>query len=130
MNFQLIIVDDDPEYIFFHKLLAKKSGISENPLTFNEGREFIEYLSEIKDRDFSNMLVLLDIYMSDLDGWDVLNFLETLKAENKIKVILISSSVSMEDKRKAMKYTSVIEYIEKPLMLNYLVNLKEQPLFQ
>jgi response regulator RpfG family c-di-GMP phosphodiesterase len=129
MNFNLIIVDDDPEYIFFHKLLAKKSGLSENPLTFNGGQEVIDYLSENVGKQFANTLVFLDIYMLGVDGWGVLDYIETLKVPEKIKVILISSSVNINDKRKAIKYSSVIEYIEKPLMLNYLINLKSQHVF-
>lgn len=129
MNFDLIIVDDDAEYIFFHKLLAKKSGLSEDPLTFSSGQEVIDHLSTIIDQDINNTLIFLDIYMQDVDGWGVLDYLQTVNRHDKIKVILITSSVSMDDKRKAIQYPSVIEYIEKPLMMNYLINLKNQTIF-
>ena len=129
MNFELIIVDDDAEYIFFHKLLAKKSGLSEDPLTFSSGQEVIDHLSSIIDQDLNNTLIFLDIYMQDVDGWGVLDYLESVNRHDKIKVILITSSVSMDDKRKAIQYQSVIEYIEKPLMMNYLINLKNQSIF-
>jgi CheY-like chemotaxis protein len=129
MNFDLIIVDDDAEYIFFHKLLAKKSGLSEDPLSFSSGQEVIDYLTSIIDQDFDNILIFLDIYMQDVDGWGVLDFLQTVNHHNKIKVILITSSVSMDDKKKAIQYPTVIEYIEKPLMMNYLINLKTQSIF-
>ena len=118
------------QYIFFHKLLAKKSGISEDPMTFAGGSEIIEYLSGIKDQDFDNLLIFLDIYMENIDGWGVLDYIQTLQCPDKIKVVLITSSVSMDDKKKAIKYPSVIEYIEKPLVLNYLINLKNQLLFK
>jgi len=72
MNYDLIIVDDDPEYIFFHSILAKKSGINEAPITLQGGQELIDYLFEIKDKDFKNQLIFLDIYMQGTDGWDVL----------------------------------------------------------
>ena len=129
MNFELIIVDDDAEYIFFHKLLAKKSGLSEDPLTFSSGQEVIDHLSSIVDQEINNTLIFLDIYMQDVDGWGVLDYLQTVNRHDKIKVILITSSVSMDDKRKAIQYPSVIEYIEKPLMMNYLINLKNQSIF-
>ncbi|MFC5190349.1 response regulator [Algoriphagus aquatilis] len=129
MNFDLIIVDDDAEYIFFHKLLAKKSDLNEDPLTFSSGREVIDHLSSIIDQDINNTLIFLDIYMQDVDGWGVLDYLESVNRHDKIKVILITSSVSMDDKRKAIQYQSVIEYIEKPLMMNYLINLKSQSIF-
>mgnify|MGYP006140118013 FL=1 len=129
MNFDLIIVDDDAEYIFFHKLLAKKSGLSEDPLTFASGQEVIDHLASIVDKEINNTLIFLDIYMQDVDGWGVLDYLKTVNRHDKIKVILITSSVSMDDKKKAIQYPSVIEYIEKPLMMNYLINLKTQAIF-
>jgi CheY-like chemotaxis protein len=129
MNFKLIIVDDDPEYIFFHKLLAKKSGFYEDPLTFSSGQEVIDFLATEQDEDQENILIFLDIYMTDVDGWGVLDYLQSINRPDKIKVILITSSVSMEDKKKAIQYPNVIEYIEKPLMMNYLINLKNQLIF-
>jgi CheY-like chemotaxis protein len=129
MNFDLIIVDDDAEYIFFHKLLAKKSGLSEDPLTFSGGQEVIDHLETLVTQDFNNTLIFLDIYMQDVDGWGVLDYLKKVNRDDKIKVILITSSVSMDDKKKAIQYPSVIEYIEKPLMMNYLINLKTQAIF-
>lgn len=130
MNFELIIVDDDPEYIFFHKLLAKKSGISENPLTFQGGKELLDHLNANCNPHFKNTLILLDIYMIPMDGWAVLDYLTSLNCLDKIKVVLITSSVNLNDKRKAMQYPGVIEYIEKPLMINNLVELVNRPLFQ
>jgi len=129
MNFDLIIVDDDPEYVFFHKLLAKKSGISEDPLTFTRGEDLMDYLDTIKDTNFQNKLIFLDIYMTGVDGWEVLDYIESLQCRDRLKVILITSSVSMADKKNAVKYPSVIEYIEKPLMINYLLFLKTQSIF-
>jgi CheY-like chemotaxis protein len=67
--------------------------------------------------------------MMDVDGWGVLEFLQSKNLPGKIKVILITSSVSMEDKKRAVQYPNVIEYIEKPLMMNYLINLKNQNIF-
>lgn len=129
MKFNLLIVDDDPEYIHLHKILAEKSGFNENPITFRGGQEIIDYISTEIINDFDNTLIFLDIFMFDVDGWEVLDYLESLNIPEKIKVILISSSVNMEDKIKAIKYKSVIEYIEKPLLLNYLSNLKNQCIF-
>lgn len=129
MNFNLIIVDDDPDSIFLHSLLCKKTGFNENPLTFSGGQEVIDYLSEKATINFSNTLLFLDIYMAKVDGWGVLEYLKTLNRPDKIKVILISSSVNMNDKSRAIKYNSVIEYIEKPLLFDYLINLKNQAIF-
>jgi CheY-like chemotaxis protein len=129
MNFNLVIVDDDPDTILLHSIISKKAGFDGNTLTFPGGQELIDYFTEYFNDESPNHLIFLDIYMIPVDGWMVLDFLKTLNRPDKIKVILISSSVNISDKRKAIKYHSVIEYIEKPLMTKYLINLKNQVIF-
>ena len=125
-NFNLIIVDDDPNFLFIHDVLAKKSDFHQTPLKFEDGYDAIRFLEENMDK---NHLLFLDIYMKTIDGWGVLDFIENKNIPEKIKVILISSSVNVADKNKAMEYSSVIDYIEKPLPVEYLNMLKEQVIF-
>lgn len=125
-NFELLIVDDDPSFLFLHEVLAKKSGFHDSPQKFEDGGDVVKFLSKGEDK---NYLLFLDIYMKQMDGWGVLDFIEKQNKPNKIKVILISSSINSEDKNRALDYTSVIEYIEKPLLLGYLEILKDQVLF-
>lgn len=127
MNFDLLIVDDDLQFQYLHKRLVEKSEFHPDPKCVSGGDEAIDY---VKGKDNkTNLLIFLDIYMEGVSGWEVLDYLESLKVPQKIKVILISSSVNMADKRKALKYHSVIEYIEKPLLLDYLIMLKDLPIF-
>ncbi|AMQ56491.1 response regulator [Algoriphagus sanaruensis] len=128
MNFKLIIVDDDTDYQFFHKLLAMKAEFHHDPICLSSGREAIEYLEKEKDSK-DNILIFLDLYMVDMDGWQVLDYIESLDQPHRIKVIVITSSVNMADKKKAIRYSCIIEYIEKPLMKNYLIALKQSQLF-
>lgn len=128
MKFDLLIVDDDSDYKFFHKLLATKTGFHPNPTCFSSGREVIDYL-EIHKNDPENILIFLDLYMSEIDGWQVVEYIETLNQPHRIKVIIITSSINISDKRNALKFSCIIEYIEKPLMKNYLFALREAQIF-
>lgn len=128
MNFELLIVDDDPDTIFFYNLLVKISSFHPNPLTFANGQEIIDFLKNQKEST-SNFLIFLDIYMGEKKGWEVMNYIKTLNKPEKIKVILISSSIDIIDKRMAMNYENIIDYVEKPLLKNYLVTLKSKVLF-
>lgn len=127
MNFDLLIVDDDLQFQFLHTRLVEKSEFHDSPICVSGGEEAIEFVKG-KKKD-SNLLIFLDIYMTGTDGWGVLDYLDSLNVPRRIKVILVSSSVNIEDKKRALKYHSVIEYIEKPLMVEYLMMLKEYPIF-
>jgi response regulator of citrate/malate metabolism len=124
MNFDLLIVDDDLNYQFIHKLITKKSGFHSNPKCFGSGKEAIDYLEKNKSSD-ENILIFLDLYMQEIDGWGVADFVEFLNQPQRIKIFIISSSVNLADKQKAIKYTCIVEYIEKPLELDYLESIKD-----
>ena len=128
MKFDILLVDDDPDTLFLHEILIKKAGLNPSPKKFESGQKIIDFLKS-NPPEKEKYLLFLDIYMTDVDGWQVLDFIEKLKLHSNLKVMLLSSSVNFEDKRKAMEYPSVIEYIEKPLMLHYLERLEEQAIF-
>ncbi|MBY5949491.1 response regulator [Algoriphagus marincola] len=125
-NFDLLIVDDDPAFRKIHEALVSRSEFHQAPVLLENGQTTIEYL---ESNPSGNKLLLLDIFMPVVDGWAVLDYIEELKKPESIKVILITSSVNKSDKVKAMDYVSVIEYIEKPLVEDYLRMLKNQFLF-
>lgn len=128
MKFDLLIIDDDPDYQFFHKLLAVKTGFHHQPKCFCSGKEVIEFLEDHTYTE-ENFLLFLDLFMVEIDGWGVLDYIESLNQPHRIKVIVVTSSINIADKRKAMRYKSVIEYIEKPLMKHYLLSIKDSPIF-
>lgn len=71
-------------------------------------------------------LILLDVNMPELDGWEVLYHLEQRKIN--CDVIMLSSSMHFEDIERAKQYENVKCYIRKPLteekIVRYLVEQK------
>ena len=84
-----------------------------------------DYLKKNYQTD-QQFLIFLDIYMPNLDGWAVLDFIESSFKTLNIKVILVSSSVNKDDKAKSKEYASVIDYVEKPLLMSHLKDLQKQ----
>lgn len=127
-DFQVIVVDDDPQFIFLHNWSLKKLGFNVHPEHFQNGEKLVEFFNQNEDSQ-SKFLILLDIYMPIMDGWEVLEFLESKGSFDAIKVILVTSSVDKGDKIKAENYTSIIDFLEKPLAIDYLIGLKDKTLF-
>lgn len=128
MNFDLLIVDDDSKFQLIHQIIAKKSGFHSAPKCFNSGKEVLEYLELNKNLD-QNILILLDLFMPEIDGWGVADYVESLNQPHRIKIFIVSSSVNLAEKQKAMRYSCIIEYIEKPLEMNYLESIKDTIFF-
>ena len=113
MDYQVIIVDDDPMMLFLHKNLISKSGICLEPQTFLNGEEALEYLMG-QPLGNSYYTILLDINMPVMNGWQLLEELKDQPIAEVIDVAIVSSSVDKRDREKAFEYAMVATYLTKP----------------
>lgn len=111
-NYKVLVVDDDPVVQFLHRQLVLKAGISSEVWVFNNGKEAIQYLLSEAKADCPH-LVLLDINMPVMDGWEMLDILKL--TQTPVDVIVVSSSINKEDREKALTYKMVSAYLSKPL---------------
>ena len=91
--------------------------------TFLDPGEGLEYLiSTYSKSDSNNAMLFLDINMPFTTGWDVLDkYMNTPDGlREKIKIYILSSSVNQQDKEKSSRYAAVLDYLVKPLSLQYL----------
>lgn len=115
------IIDDDKVFHFIIKKLFIKSKLDINPSFYFNGQEAIE---EIRNNISLGIplpdLILLDINMPIMDGWQFLDeFRKTNKGnDKKTTIYLISSSDSISDMNKAKEYEDQIkDYILKPMTI-------------
>lgn len=113
MAHKILIVDDDPTIVFLHKTLMIKRGITDNPLTFLNGKEAFDYLKKEEPGE-STYVVLLDINMPVMNGWQFLDKLEEEEFSSRIDVAIVTSSVDKADREKASSYNRVVAYLTKP----------------
>lgn len=111
---QTVIVDDSDIVIFLHTEILSYSKLSSNPLSALNGQEALDLITK-KGSQEEEYLVLLDINMPVMDGWQFLETLETLENAPKVHVVIVTSSIDTIDKKKAAKFSNVIGFFEKPL---------------
>jgi len=113
-----IVIDDD----FINNVICQQVILCEMPgakvdIYLNANKGF-EYINEVySGQGAKNAVLFLDINMPALNGWDILEMLSESPALQKqqLKIYLLSSSVTPEDKQKADDAALVAGYIEKPL---------------
>lgn len=109
----IILVDDDPINNLINKRLISKLQVAEKVEEFLEAEKALEKLSSLDQKE--KALILLDINMPVMNGWDFLNhYIENL-SHRPDKIVMLSSSIDFQDRIKAKSYSCVKGFIEKPL---------------
>jgi CheY-like chemotaxis protein len=121
-----VIADDDEIAIAIHKIYLKKSGLSLNPSSFINGKEALDYVSQSEDNN-TIYLVFLDINMPVLNGWEFMDEIKNKPMENRVHIVLVTSSINKIDKEKAKNYTNTIDYLLKPITLEDCLRIKSLP---
>src|SRR5688572_13677837 len=114
----ILLVDDDTINNFINEKLLKKLDVSNKTSVVINGEEAINFLKEVCDRDSTQCpeLILLDINMPVMDGFEFLERYKDLNIPNKssIIIVMLTTSTNPNDTERLNK-TGVAGYINKPL---------------
>lgn len=122
---KVLIIDDDSIVIFIQEKMLKKYGITDAPSSFQDARKAIAFLETQKSEDI--FLILLDINMPGMNGWEFLEIIRSMEISEKVLVFMVTSSIDSFDKEKAKNYKNVISFIEKPISVDNCIKIKEHP---
>jgi len=108
---KIFIADDDDDILSILTLMLKTKGYEVQAST--NANTVFEQGSQLPD------LILLDIWMSGIDGRDVCNRLKKDAAMKDIPVIFVSANSQLEEIALACKAS---DYISKPFEMDYLLD--------
>ena len=120
----ICIIDDDPIFRFGTKKLMEKVQASLNFLIYKNGKEaFEDIIYKLKSNTNIPDVILLDLNMPIMDGWQFLDEFATIENTERIPIYIVSSSVDSRDIEKAKNYEIVNDYIIKPFSLSVIQDL-------
>ena len=125
MNHRIVLIDDDSLTNYVHHALLSRAlpGVDIHP--FTRGSEALSYLRLNAFRDDMEHLILLDINMPEMSGWEVLKAIESTLPEIRAEVAVLTSSIDEADRKRALSQSRVISFVSKPLdqsKLNLILN--------
>jgi DNA-binding response OmpR family regulator len=117
----IVYIEDDPEMIDLVSLIVTKRGFK--VIGAEGGRQGLDLVKSEKPT-----LVLLDLMMPDIDGWDVYQQLKSEEETKDIPVIIITAKAQSIDRVLGLHIAKVDDYISKPFRPQDLIDSIEHVL--
>lgn len=124
-DLDILIVEDDLVISRLHKFSLKGALENEVQICVN-GREALDYLDTVAGKK-EKILVLLDLNMPVMNGWDFLDACHSKPYVDRLVVVVVTSSSYREDNLKALNYERVVAYYTKPLRREYIPKILQHP---
>ncbi|HAV92350.1 TPA: two-component system response regulator [candidate division WOR-3 bacterium] len=110
---KILIIDDDEDIISLIKIILENESYS--VIGASSGEEGIKTAIKQKPE-----LILLDIMMPIMDGWEILKMLRTEESTRKIPVAMLTCKTDVKDKLTGLQ-EGAIDYITKPFSPEELI---------
>jgi DNA-binding response OmpR family regulator len=114
---RILMIDDDREMITLGRLILEREGFE--VISAHGGLEGLEILNKM---DQQIDLILLDIMMLGMDGWQVLQIIKSNENLAQIPVIMLTARHYLEDESETSNYAGMFDgYVVKPFVVRDLL---------
>lgn len=107
MGHKILVVDDEPDVLLLCRVNLEFEGY--DVIEANDGAEALEILADREDID----LVLLDVMMPGVDGWQVLDQIRSNSSLQDVPVVMLTAKVQQNDQIKGLA-EGAVAYVTKP----------------
>ena len=108
MSKRILCIEDEPEMIELIRLILARAGYE--VLGAESGPDALDLLAANPDID----LILLDLMMPEMDGWEVYQRLKADERTSQIPVIIVTAKAQRIDRVLGLYIVGVDDYLTKP----------------
>lgn len=120
---RIVCIEDEPEMIDLIQLILERKGFE--VIGASGGKAGLESIKKEKPD-----VILLDLMMPDMDGWEVYQQIKADKEMRDIPVIVVTAKAQSIDKVLGLHIAKVDDYIPKPFSPQELVDSIQQVLLK
>jgi CheY-like chemotaxis protein len=120
-----IVIDDSKLDCFIAEKIIKNTGKSDSIKSFQQAKEALEFISTSRVDDQAHTIILVDIQMPVMNCFEFVEAFEKLPTNitAHYTIYVISSSINENDLSRVHNYSSVKQFLNKPLNSNNLAIL-------
>ncbi len=129
----ILLVDDDHFTNLMHSDLIREAGVDVHIQVALNGKDALDFLTHRGAYENSTApcpgIILLDINMPVMDGWEFLDAFEKLDVSIKKDILLLmmlTTSLNPDDKKRALSISAINDYCGKPLSMETLKDAIER----
>ncbi|RMF91223.1 MAG: response regulator [Methanobacteriota archaeon] len=111
----IMVVDDEPDILYLVSKMLRKEG--HEVIEALNGKQALEKLKERRPD-----LILLDVMMPGLNGWEVSKKIKSDPEYRSIPVAMLTVKSSEEDMEKSFMYANCDAHIAKPIIREKMLN--------
>lgn len=119
---KIILIDDDSTSNSLNKMLFQCYDAKIQVLAFDSAFLALDFIDEHKDSKFD--LILIDLEMRDLDGWQTVEALQT-RQPCCPNIVILTAYLSQKEIDTAKAYPTVKFTLKKPLTLAKIEELMQ-----
>jgi signal transduction histidine kinase/HAMP domain-containing protein/CheY-like chemotaxis protein len=113
---KVLLVDDDVRNLFALTAVFERANL--DVITAESGREALEILNCDKEID----IVLMDIMMPDMDGYETIQIIRKEPKNKNLPIIAVTAKAMVSDRQKSI-LSGASDYITKPVKTDQLFSL-------
>lgn len=125
---KVLLIDDDEIVNSINRVIINHARFADDIRTITEASDALSFIREEENPENLPDIIFLDLNMPDMDGWDFVEAFDELNLEKTIKIVMLTSSISQADQKKADSYETICAFLSKPLSPELLQNLEQEKL--
>ena len=123
----ILLVDDDESTNRYHEIILNQLGFKGVVQKAKNGKVALELLEENKEMPYPDV-IFLDLNMPVMDGFRFAELVQKTNAfkENKPTIIVLTTSLIPEEKKRVLKDKNIKMFLNKPMTRKHLMEVVDK----